>query len=185
MRIPRHSTALRKRHPAALVTALSPAATRGVVKLGGRTFACALGRSGRRTLKREGDGATPVGRWRLLQVLYRADRIRRPATALPVRWIRPDDGWCDAPADRNYNRPVRHPYPASAEQLWRSDGLYDIVVVLSHNVRPRVRGGGSAIFMHVAPPGYTPTAGCVALRRAHLAQLLARLRAGASVVVGA
>jgi L,D-peptidoglycan transpeptidase YkuD (ErfK/YbiS/YcfS/YnhG family) len=173
------------RHPTATVTALAPATTRGVVKLGGLAFPCSLGRSGRRTVKREGDGATPIGCWRLLQVLYRADRIQRPATALPMRQIRPDDGWCDAPADRNYNRPVRHPYPASAERLWRSDGLYDIVVVLSHNVRPRIRGAGSAIFMHVAPPGYTPTAGCIALKREHLLRLLARVGAGACVVVRA
>jgi L,D-peptidoglycan transpeptidase YkuD (ErfK/YbiS/YcfS/YnhG family) len=164
---------------------LAPSATRGVLKLGDLVLPCALGRSGRRTLKREGDGATPVGRWCLLQVLYRADRIRRPATALPVRQIKPDAGWCDAPADRNYNRPVRHPYPASAERLWRTDGLYDIVVVLSHNVRPRVRGGGSAIFMHVAQPGYSPTAGCIALRGEHLRRLLERLGPGAAIRVRA
>jgi L,D-peptidoglycan transpeptidase YkuD (ErfK/YbiS/YcfS/YnhG family) len=162
---------------------LSPGATRGVVKLGSLAFPCALGRTGRRAVKREGDGATPLGRWRLLQVLYRADHMRRPATGLPVRQIRPDDGWCDAPGDRNYNRPVRHPYPASAERLWRTDGLYDLVVVLSHNARPRARGAGSAIFMHVAAPGYGPTAGCIALKRGHLQRLLERLGPGAAVCV--
>ena len=155
---------------------LSAAATRGVVRLGGLAFPCALGRSGRSVRKREGDGATPVGRWRLLRVLYRSDRGRRPSTRLPVRPIAPDDGWCDAPGDRNYNRPVRHPYPASAERLWREDGLYDIVVVLSHNVRPRVRGAGSAVFMHLARPGYRPTEGCIALTREHLLRLLERCR---------
>ena len=155
---------------------LSAAATRGVVRLGGLAFPCALGRSGRSVRKREGDGATPVGRWRLLGVLYRSDRGRCPSTRLPVRPIAPDDGWCDAPGDRNYNRPVRHPYPASAERLWREDGLYDIVVVLSHNVRPRVRGAGSAVFMHLARPGYRPTEGCIALKREHLLRLLERCR---------
>src|SRR5690349_5923716 len=140
MHASRSSSASRKRGQTATVAALSPGATRGTVKLGGLAFPCALGRSGRRAVKREGDGATPIGRWRLLQVLYRADHILRPATGLPVRPIRASDGWCDAPHDRNYNRPVRHPYPASAERLWREDALYDIVVVLSHNVRPRVRG---------------------------------------------
>jgi L,D-peptidoglycan transpeptidase YkuD (ErfK/YbiS/YcfS/YnhG family) len=183
MRIPRHSAGSRSRAPTATVTGLAPGATRGVVRLGGLVLPCALGRSGRRALKREGDGATPVGRWRLLQVLYRADRIRRPATALPARPIKPDDGWCDAPADRNYNRPVRHPYPASAERLWRTDGLYDLVVVLSHNVRPRVRGSGSAVFMHVAQPGLSPTAGCIALKREHLRRLLVQLGPGATVRV--
>ncbi|MBO0765413.1 MAG: L,D-transpeptidase family protein [Hyphomicrobiaceae bacterium] len=162
---------------------LSAARPRGFVKLGGLAFACALGRSGRRTRKREGDGATPVGCWRVLAVLYRADRVRRPATRLPVRRIFLRDGWCDAPADRNYNRPVRHPYPASAEHLWRADGLYDLVVVLSHNVRPRVRGAGSAVFMHAARPGYGPTEGCIALKRDHLERLLSRLRMGAKLCI--
>jgi L,D-peptidoglycan transpeptidase YkuD (ErfK/YbiS/YcfS/YnhG family) len=166
-----------------VVMGLSPAATRGLVKLGGLAFPCALGRSGRSGRKREGDGATPAGCWRLLCVLYRAGRGRRPVTRLPVRRIAPGDGWCDAPADRNYNRLVRHPYPASAERLWRDDGLYDVVVVLSHNVRPRVRGGGSAVFMHLARPGYAPTEGCIALRREHLLQLLSRMRPGARVCV--
>jgi L,D-peptidoglycan transpeptidase YkuD (ErfK/YbiS/YcfS/YnhG family) len=167
-----------------LVLGRSAARPRGIVKLGGLTFACALGRSGRRTRKREGDGATPVGCWRVLNVLYRADRVRRPATRLPVRRISRRDGWCDAPADRNYNRPVRHPYPASAEHLWRADGLYDLIVVLGHNLRPRVRGAGSAVFMHVAHPGYRPTEGCIALKRHHLMRLVARLGAGAKIRIG-
>jgi L,D-peptidoglycan transpeptidase YkuD (ErfK/YbiS/YcfS/YnhG family) len=183
MRAPRRSASSRQPAQTALVTGLAPGATRGIVRLGTLAFPCALGRTGRRALKREGDGATPVGRWRLLQVLHRPDRVRHPATGLPVRPIGPADGWCDAPADRNYNRPVRHPYPASAERLWRAGGLYDVVVVLSHNVRPRVRGAGSAIFMHVAQPGYAPTAGCIALKRAHLLRLLGRLRPGARVYV--
>jgi L,D-peptidoglycan transpeptidase YkuD (ErfK/YbiS/YcfS/YnhG family) len=159
------------------------AAGRGLLEGGGLSFACALGRSGRRVRKREGDGATPAGCWNLDLVLYRADRGRRPSTRLPVRRISPRDGWCDAPNDRRYNRPVRHPYPASAERLWRTDGLYDLIVVLSHNARPRVRGGGSAVFMHVARPGYAPTEGCIALKREHLLHLLQRLGVGAKIQI--
>jgi L,D-peptidoglycan transpeptidase YkuD (ErfK/YbiS/YcfS/YnhG family) len=167
----------------AAVLSLSAASRRGIVRLGGLTFACALGRSGCKARKREGDGATPIGRWRFERALYRADRVRRPATALPLRHISPSDGWCDAPADRNYNRPVRHPYPASAERLWREDGLYDLIVVLSHNAQPRIRGGGSAVFMHVARTGYAPTEGCIALRRDHLLRLLQWLGPGACISV--
>jgi len=116
-------------------------------------------------------------------VLYRADHVRRPLTRLPARAIGRTDGWCDAPADRNYNRLVRLPYEASAETLWRADDLYDVVVVLSHNTTPRVRGGGSAIFMHVAKPGCAPTEGCVALRREHLLLLLRHLGPGAAIRV--
>jgi L,D-peptidoglycan transpeptidase YkuD (ErfK/YbiS/YcfS/YnhG family) len=117
-------------------------------------------------------------------VLYRSDRVRRPLTALPVRAIDKRDGWCDAAGDRNYNRPVRHPYAASAERLWRRDGLYDIIVVLAYNSRPRIKGRGSAIFLHVARPGYAPTEGCVALARPHLLRLIERAGPGAGVVVG-
>src|SRR5262245_3558866 len=100
------------RKAAVIVGALSGWATRGSLRLGNLNLSCALGRSGRRVLKREGDGATPIGWWPALEVLYRADRVRRPRTALPARRIRPGDGWCDAPADRNYNRPVQCPYAA-------------------------------------------------------------------------
>jgi L,D-peptidoglycan transpeptidase YkuD (ErfK/YbiS/YcfS/YnhG family) len=133
--------------------------------------------------KREGDGATPVGCWRALRVLYRADRVRRPLTGLPVTRIRRTDGWCDASGDRNYNRAVRHPYGASAESLWREDRLYDVVVVLGHNTVPRVRGHGSAIFLHLAGPGYAPTHGCIALRQEHLLLLLGHLRVGSKACV--
>lgn len=163
------------------VVARSAAARRGRLQLGPLQFPCALGRGGSRVRKREGDGASPIGRWSILEVLFRADRLRRPRTALPVRRLREADGWCDAPGDRNYNRPVRHPYPASAERLWRQDGLYDVVVVLDHNQRPRLRAGGSAIFMHVARPGYLPTEGCIALDRRHLLIVLERLAPGSAV----
>jgi L,D-peptidoglycan transpeptidase YkuD (ErfK/YbiS/YcfS/YnhG family) len=166
------------------VLALSRRAATGWVRLGLLAYPCALGRSGQRTRKREGDGATPAGSWPVRALLYRADRVRRPATMLPARPLRRDDGWCDAPGDPNYNRPVRHPYPASAERMWRADRLYDIVVVLGCNDRPRVRGCGSAIFIHVARPGYSPTEGCIALRREHLERLVARLRPGMRVRVG-
>ncbi len=139
---------------------------------GGRVR-CALGRGGVRAGKREGDGATPVGRFPLRRVLWRADRLDRPpVTGLPARPIAPDDGWCDAPDDPAYNRPVTRPYPASHETLWREDGVYDIIVVMGHNDDPVVPGLGSAVFLHVARPGWTPTEGCVALARDDLLRLL-------------
>jgi L,D-peptidoglycan transpeptidase YkuD (ErfK/YbiS/YcfS/YnhG family) len=171
--------------PRVLVTLLPcSSAARGWLKLGNLTFPCALGRAGMRVRKREGDGATPAGAWRLRCVLYRPDRVLRPRTVLPIRPLRLEDGWCDTPGDRNYNRLVRHPYPASAERLWRADGLYDVLVVLDYNASPRVRGKGSAIFLHVARSDYAPTEGCIALARGHLVRLLERLGGGAAVRVG-
>jgi len=158
---------------------------RGRLAIGGAQVHCSVGRSGRRVGKREGDGATPIGSWRLVEVLYRADRVQRPRSALPIRSLRPDDGWCDAVGDRNYNRRVRHPYQASAERLWRDDHVYDLIVVMTHNLMPRVQGGGSAVFMHVARPDYAPTEGCVALGHRDLRRLLARCSRQTRVVIGA
>ena len=143
----------------------------------------AFGRAGIRALKREGDGGTPLGRFPVRLVLYRADRMLRPHTRLPVRVISERDGWCDDPADRNYNRLIRLPSRRSAEGLKRSDRLYDLVLVLGYNYRPRVRGKGSAIFVHLAREGFTPTEGCIALSRHDLTMLLAELRADSKIVV--
>jgi L,D-peptidoglycan transpeptidase YkuD (ErfK/YbiS/YcfS/YnhG family) len=165
----------------AVVLATSASASRGWLKLGGLMFPCALGRTGHRARKREGDGATPMGTWRVREAFYRADLVRHPRTVLAMRALHPDDGWCDAPADRNYNRLVRHPYAASAERLWRTDGLYDLVILIGYNDWPRVRERGSAIFIHVARPGYAPTEGCIALSRPHLLRLLERIGPNAVV----
>lgn len=108
-----------------------------------------------------------------------------PVTKLPVRALAPYDGWCDAPGDSRYNRLVRLPYPASAEQLWRGDHLYDLIVVVGYNDAPVVPGKGSAIFLHVARANYAPTAGCVAFARGHLLRILAMTAARARLIVRA
>jgi L,D-peptidoglycan transpeptidase YkuD (ErfK/YbiS/YcfS/YnhG family) len=149
------------------------AASRGVLQAGSLVVPCSLGRNGRKHLKREGDGATPVGRWRLVRLYLRADHGRRPVTRLPTRQIGRMLGWCDDPNDRSYNQPVRLPYAASHEEMWRSDELYDIVITLEHNTRPRVRYGGSAVFFHLASNDLGPTAGCVAVRREDMRRILA------------
>jgi L,D-peptidoglycan transpeptidase YkuD (ErfK/YbiS/YcfS/YnhG family) len=143
----------------------------------------ALGKGGIAALKREGDGTTPLGRFPIRQVLYRADRMKRPSTPFPIHAISASDGWCEDPADRNYNRLVKLSPRSSADRLTRDDTLYDLVLVLGHNDRPRVRGRGSAIFVHLARPGYSPTAGCIALSRHDLLMLLAELRRGSAIVV--
>ena len=155
----------------------------GEARWGELRFRCALGRGGLKVEKREGDGATPIGAWPMRRLLYRADRLGRPATRLPFLELEPEDGWCDDPADPAYNRPVRLPYPGRHERLWREDALYDLIVVLGHNDDPVVRGHGSAIFLHVARPDYAPTEGCVALAAADLLRVLAEAAPGDRIVV--
>jgi L,D-peptidoglycan transpeptidase YkuD (ErfK/YbiS/YcfS/YnhG family) len=137
----------------------------GRLVLGGLVMRCALGRGGVRLPqeKREGDGATPAARMALRRVLFRADRGAAPACAVPVEPIAPDDGWCDDPASRSYNRQVRLPFEASHEVLWRDDHIYDVIGVLGWNDDPVEPGRGSAIFLHLAHDDMRPTLGCVAL----------------------
>jgi L,D-peptidoglycan transpeptidase YkuD (ErfK/YbiS/YcfS/YnhG family) len=144
---------------------------------------CALGRAGPARDKREGDGATPKGRLRLLHAFVRPGRFSRAGLLAPARQTRKDDIWCDAPNSFLYNRHLRGPTRLSHEDLWRPDRLYDFVGVLDHNIRPAVRGRGSAIFFHVATEDLTPTAGCVALRARDLARLLPRLARRATLEI--
>lgn len=148
-------------------------ASEGILLAGNLTLPCKIGRTGIKVVKREGDGATPRGAFRLLRLLRRPGRLRFVPTALPWRHVQPDDGWCEVATDRNYNRPIRLPYPASHERLWREDRLYDAIVVLDHNHVPRRRHGGSAIFLHLWRDDGGPTQGCVAVSPVSMRRLIA------------
>jgi L,D-peptidoglycan transpeptidase YkuD (ErfK/YbiS/YcfS/YnhG family) len=143
----------------------------------------AVGRSGVKADKREGDDATPAGTYPLGSVLYRPDRTPRPTSGLAVRPLMRSDGWVDDPGDANYNRLVSLPYPASAEQMWREDHLYDVVVIIGYNTDPIIPGAGSAIFLHVAAPDFTPTAGCVVIEKEILIKLLPFLGSASKITI--
>jgi L,D-peptidoglycan transpeptidase YkuD (ErfK/YbiS/YcfS/YnhG family) len=146
-------------------------------------FPVALGRGGIKTDKREGDDATPAGRFRLRRLWWRADRGPRPRTMLPVRRIRAEDAWCEDPADRRYNQHVWLAPGGVGDRLARADHLYDLIVEIDPNTRPRVAGRGSAVFIHVARLGFAPTAGCVALKAGSLRTLLGRLGRSSRIVI--
>ena len=143
----------------------------------------ALGRGGIRANKREGDGGTPRGSFRPLRLWWRADRLGLPRTTLPARRIGPADAWCEDPKDRRYNRPFHKSAIEPGDRLWRHDRLYDIIIEIDHNTRPRVAGRGSAVFIHVARPGFAPTAGCVALRPRELRILARKLGPKTRIVI--
>ncbi len=149
---------------------------RGIISIGTLRLACALGRSGPTRRKREGDGATPRASLKPVRIFYRPDQdLRPPRSGLPRHIIRPNDGWCDAPASWAYNRLVKLPFTDSHERLWRDDHLYDLVIETDWNHRPRRPYYGSAIFIHLARDGHKPTEGCIALTRKDMRLLLAHL----------
>ena len=144
----------------------------------------ALGRGGIKANKREGDGGTPRGVFHPLRLWWRADRYPAPQTLLPRRAIRPDDAWCEDPTSRHYNQPLRLQGDQLGDRLRRQDRLYDFIVEIDHNTRPRIAGRGSAVFLHLARDHFAPTAGCIAMTRSAMLQLLRRLGPETQIVIG-
>ncbi|HTW53209.1 MAG TPA: L,D-transpeptidase family protein [Stellaceae bacterium] len=158
---------------------------KGTLSWPGGSARAACGKAGVTVDKREGDHASPAGTFPLLRAFYRPDRLAAPKTTLPLAALTPNDGWCDDPADANYNRFVALPYPASHEDLWRADGLYDVIVEIGYNTDPVVPGKGSAIFLHCAAPDFAGTEGCIAVAREVLAPLLGLLGPGSIITIKA
>jgi L,D-peptidoglycan transpeptidase YkuD (ErfK/YbiS/YcfS/YnhG family) len=157
---------------------------RGWLTGAGLTIPVALGRGGILANKREGDGGTPRGTFRPRQLWWRADRHIRPQTHLHIRPIKPEDAWCEDPADRHYNRPLRSTAGNGGDLLTRADHLYDFIVEIDHNTRPRIAGRGSAVFLHLARENYAPTAGCISMTKAAMLHLLRRLSPKTKIVIG-
>jgi L,D-peptidoglycan transpeptidase YkuD (ErfK/YbiS/YcfS/YnhG family) len=156
---------------------------RGWLTADGQSIPVALGRGGIIANKREGDGGTPRGTFRPRQLWWRADRHPRPRTFLPVRAIRPEDAWCEDPASRHYNQPMRLDAGEGGDRLTRDDHLYDFIVEIDHNTHPRIAGHGSAVFLHLAREGFSPTAGCVSMTRSAMLRLLRRLGPETKIVI--
>jgi L,D-peptidoglycan transpeptidase YkuD (ErfK/YbiS/YcfS/YnhG family) len=157
--------------------------SRGLLTAGVQTWPVALGRGGIQANKREGDGATPRGRFRLVRLWWNPERGPRPATRLPVRRIAPDDAWCEDPADRRYNRNIKVAVGEPGDRLRRADHLYDLIIEIDHNVRPRIARRGSAVFIHLARPGLAPTAGCVVMPKSRLRRLLSQVGPDTWIVI--
>ena len=134
---------------------------------------CSIGKGGITENKVEGDLCTPAGKWPLRRVFYREDRVQQPDTILQTLRVSKNMGWSDDPCDdKGYNTLIKTPYPYSHETLWRSDSIYDIIIELGYNDNPPTLGKGSAIFVHLARPNFDPTAGCIALKKSDLLNLL-------------
>lgn len=156
---------------------------RARIRFGMVSLPSRIGRAGAGAMKREGDRKTPRGIMRPVRGFWRADRALPSPTGLPMQAISPRDGWCDAPGHGHYNRLVRLPFAASHEELWRADGVYDVVLELDWNRRPRIQGRGSAIFLHLMRADGAGTAGCIAVAPRHIRMLLAMLSPRTRIIV--
>lgn len=150
---------------------------------GGLRLPCRIGRGGITHAKREGDGKTPAGTLRILRGFYRNDRRLPPRTTVPMRPSRRTDGWCDAPGHGAYNRLVRLPFAQSHETMMRDDAVYDVVLELDWNHKPRRQGRGSAIFLHLMNTQKGATAGCIAVEARHIDRLMRVLSRRTRIII--
>ena len=147
-------------------------------------FRCALGKNGIRQKKREGDFVTPKGKYKLIKIYYRADRIKKVRSPLKKIKIKKNMGWCDDVNSKYYNKQIEINKKISHEKLYRKDSVYDIVVVLNYNLNPIIKSKGSAIFLHVAKKNYNKTQGCIALKKNELLYLVSKIKKNTQIRIG-
>lgn len=155
----------------------------GYLKYKNLKFRCSLGKGGIGIKKREGDNLTPKGKFKLIQVFYRADRIKKIKTNLPKKIITRNMGWCDDSRSNNYNRLIKLPFNFSYERLYRKDNIYDLVVLINYNTKPIIKNKGSAIFIHISRKNFSPTRGCIALKKKNLLQILSKVKKNTKIKI--
>jgi L,D-peptidoglycan transpeptidase YkuD (ErfK/YbiS/YcfS/YnhG family) len=144
----------------------------GFLKYRNLKFRCALGKAGIKKKKIEGDNITPKGNYKIVDIYYRKDRVKKIFSKFKLIKIKKNMGWCDDPKSKKYNQLISLPSKNTHEKFYRKDDIYDLIIVLNYNVNPVIKNKGSAIFIHVAKKKYKRTAGCVALKKTHLIELI-------------
>jgi L,D-peptidoglycan transpeptidase YkuD (ErfK/YbiS/YcfS/YnhG family) len=146
----------------------------GYLKYKNLELKCTLGKAGVGIKKREGDNITPKGTYKILNIYYRKDRIKKICSELRLIAITKRMGWCDDPDSKYYNQLIKLPTEYSHEKFFRKDNIYDLVLVLNYNMKPIIKNKGSAIFIHVAKKN-KKTAGCIALSKMDLITLIKKI----------
>lgn len=146
-------------------------------------FRCALGKAGVKKKEKEGDNITPKGIFKINKIYYRPDKIKNFTSVLKKIKIKRNMGWCDDPKSNFYNQQIKLPSKFSYEKLYRSDNLYDIILVLDYNTNPIIKSKGSAIFIHIAKNSYKKTKGCIALKKKHLVKLISQIKINTKIKI--
>lgn len=146
-------------------------------------FRCALGKNGIKKKIKEGDLITPKGIFSLKKVYYRKDRIKNLKTKLKKIKIKKNMAWCNDPKSEFYNKEIKLPSRYNYEKLYRKDKVYDIIITLDYNTNPIIKNKGSAIFIHIAKKKYEPTAGCIALKKKDLIELLKNIKKNTKIKI--
>lgn len=155
----------------------------GYLKYKNLIFKCAIGKAGIGKKKKEGDKITPIGTYKIINIYYREDRIKKISTKFRLTKIKKNMGWCDDPRSEKYNQLIKSPSKYRHEKLFRKDNIYDLVMVLNYNTSPIIKNKGSAIFIHIAKKNYKKTLGCIALKKTHLIKLLKKINKRTKIII--
>ena len=155
----------------------------GYLKYQDLKFRCALGKAGISKKNIEGDNITPEGTYKIIEIYYRKDRIKKIASKFKLIEVTKKMGWCNDPKSKNYNQLINLPNKCSYEKLFRKDNIYDLILVLNFNMKPIVKNKGSAIFIHIANKNYKKTAGCVGLKKTHLMHLIKKINKKTKILI--
>ena len=129
-------------------------------------FRCSVGKNGFSKDKKEGDNKTPIGTFKLGNIYFRKDRIKKLISKLKKIEIKKNMGWCDDPKSKNYNKliKIKKNLKISYEKLFRKDNKYDLFILIKYNYKKTYKNKGSAIFLHLTK-NYLPTQGCIAIKK--------------------
>ncbi|ETA70370.1 L,D-transpeptidase family protein [Candidatus Pelagibacter ubique] len=127
-------------------------------------FKCCIGEKGSTNNKIEGDKKTPKGTFKIENLYFREDRVKKPLTLLKCIKIKKNMGWCDDISfPQKYNKLIKIEKKIGHEKLKRKDNKYDLLIPIKYNYKKPINGKGSCIFIHLTK-NYKPTAGCIALK---------------------
>ena len=146
-------------------------------------YRCALGKSGIKKKKKEGDNVTPSGVFKIIKIYYRADKIKKIISPIKKIQIKKNMGWCDDSKSNFYNQQINLPSKFGYEKLYRNDNLYDLIIVINYNMNPIIKNKGSAIFIHIAKNYYKKTKGCIALKKKNLIELISLIKKNTKIKI--
>ena len=144
---------------------------------------CAIGKRGIGIKKKEGDLITPKGQYKIVNILFRKDRMAKLRTKIAKIPINRNMGWCNDPKSKKYNKLTKLPFKFSYEKLYRRDNVYDLILVLNYNLKPIIKNKGSAIFIHVAKRNYKSTEGCIAIDKVNLKKIVEKINKRTLVII--
>lgn len=127
--------------------------------------------------KREGDNKSPAGAFTLDHAFGTDTALPAAAHGFPYKQSLPTTYCVEDTRSEFYNRiidarDVKVPSWEKWSKLQRSDGLFDWGIVVRHNTESTDRGAGSCVFLHLWKGPRRPTAGCTAMNRNALEDVL-------------